>query len=49
MAKLDRLGWADGLSLLTYGLRVGVRTNEPRALERLPAYLPPGWRPTTPG
>jgi hypothetical protein len=47
MAKLDRLGWADGLTLLTYGLRIGVRTNEPRALERLPAYLPPGWRPTS--
>src|ERR671929_229610 len=27
MAKIDRLGWAAGLSLISYGVRVGVRVN----------------------
>src|SRR2546421_11910788 len=45
MAKLDRLGWAAGTCFLSQGLRIGIRVNEPDVLERLPRYLPPGWRP----
>jgi hypothetical protein len=45
MQKLDRLGWADGLSVHAYGRRIGIRTNEPAVLERVRALLPPGWEP----
>src|SRR6266700_1389758 len=44
MAKLDRLGWADGLCFTSYGLRIGIRVNEPEVLARLPDHLPPGWK-----
>lgn len=47
MAKIDRLGWAAGLSFVSYGVRVGIRVNRPEALETLSDYLPPGWRRTT--
>lgn len=45
MAKLDRLGWAAGLTLIAYGVRVGIRVNDPGLLPRVAAHLPPGWRP----
>jgi hypothetical protein len=45
MQKLDRLGWADGVSIHTYGRRVGVRTNDPSVLDRVRGVLPPGWEP----
>jgi hypothetical protein len=45
MRKLDRLGWADGISIHAYGRRVGVRTNEPAVLEFVQELLPPGWEP----
>jgi hypothetical protein len=45
MEKIDRLGWADGISLHAYGRRVGVRTNEPTVLDRVAELLPPGWEP----
>ena len=48
MDKIDRLGWADGLSFTSYGVRVGVRVNDPKALNRLPEHLPPGWKPAPP-
>ena len=32
------------MAFTTYGLRIGVRTNTPAILDRLPAVLPPGWR-----
>jgi hypothetical protein len=47
MAEIDRLGWADGLCLETYGLRVGIRVNRPEILDALTAYLPPGWKPAS--
>ena len=46
MEKVNRLGWADGISFTTYGLRIGVRTNTPAALEQLAGVLPPGWQPS---
>ena len=47
MAKIDRLGWAAGKSLTAYGVRVGIRANNPEALARLTAYLPPAWEPSS--
>jgi hypothetical protein len=44
MAKIDRLGWAAGLATLCYGHRIGVRVSDARALERVAACLPPGWK-----
>ena len=42
MAKIDRLGWADGMSFISYGVRVGVRVNDPSILKEVIARLPPG-------
>jgi hypothetical protein len=44
MEKLDRLGWADGLAMIAYGVRVGIRVNEPSVLRQIQTYLPPAWR-----
>jgi hypothetical protein len=45
--RLDRFGWAAGTCIDTYGVRVGVRSNEPRLLDLLEPHLPPGWRPAS--
>ncbi len=45
MQKLDRLGWAAGISFVSYGLRIGIRTNQPEVLEQIRPLLPPGWKP----
>jgi hypothetical protein len=47
MAKIDRLGWADGMSFNAYGVRVGVRVNDVAILTDLIARLPPGSKPAT--
>jgi len=47
MAKIDRLGWADGMSFTAYGVRVGVRVNEPSILRDVIARLPPGSKPAS--
>jgi hypothetical protein len=44
METIDRLGWAAGLSLESYGVRVGVRLRDASDEERVLAHLPPGWR-----
>lgn len=44
MKKIDRLGWAAGISFVTYGARIGIRMNDPAVLELLPPHLPPGWK-----
>src|SRR5690348_12247974 len=41
MDKLDRLGWAAGFSFVSHGVRIGVRVNDPGALELAAAHLPP--------
>lgn len=46
MAKLDRLGWADGISFNAYGVRVGLRVNDKAILKRVLTRLPPGSRPS---
>lgn len=38
--------WRAGRSILSYGVRVGIKTNEPDLLNRLADYFPPFWRPT---
>jgi hypothetical protein len=45
MAKIDRLGWAAGISFTSYGLPIGVRVNDPAIMERIRTILPPGWKP----
>jgi serine kinase of HPr protein (carbohydrate metabolism regulator) len=45
MEKIDGLGWAAGLGLVAYGLRIGIRASSRDALDRLVSRLPPGWAP----
>jgi hypothetical protein len=47
MAKIDRLGWADGMSFNSYGVRVGVRVNDSAILAEVIARLPPGSEPAS--
>jgi len=47
MQKIDRLGWADGTSIVAYGLRVGIRANDLGVLDRLVTLLPAGWKPSS--
>jgi len=42
--EVDALGWAAGLSFTAYGVRVGIRVNDLRALDLLPERLPFGWK-----
>lgn len=45
MDKIDRLGWTAGFSFTSFGVRVGIRVNDPQLLSRIPDYLPPEWKP----
>ena len=45
MDKIDRLGWAAGISFVSYGLRIGIRTNDPGIVDRLITLLPPYTKP----
>ena len=45
MRKIDRLGWTDGITIVSYGVRVGIRVNDPSALPRVKELLPHGWKP----
>lgn len=47
MQKIDRLGWAGGLSFTAYGARIGIRTTDLGALPHLRECLPPGARPSS--
>jgi hypothetical protein len=47
MKKVDRLGWVAGFALKSYGVRIGVRSNEASALDRVCEYLPSGWQNST--
>jgi hypothetical protein len=46
MDKLDRLGWADGMSFISYGVRVGLRVNDAIILADVIERLPPAWKPS---
>ena len=43
MKKVDRLGWAVGFSLRSYGVRIGIRSNDPSVLDRVCEHLPREW------
>lgn len=45
MARLDRLPWAAGMSFTAFGVRIGIRANQPKLLEQALPFLPPGQRP----
>lgn len=44
MEKIDRLGWAAGLSFESHGVIVGVRSSNAEAEDRVQSVLPPGWK-----
>ena len=46
MGKVDRLGWSVGFSFSTYGVRVGVRSNNTSVLDRVQEALPGKWKET---
>src|SRR5438045_3477597 len=41
MKKIDRLGWAAGISVKAFGLRIGIRVNRADALPAIRSLLPP--------
>ena len=47
MKKVDRLGWAVGFSLKSYGVRIGIRSNDPSALASAYRHLPSEWETLT--
>jgi len=44
MKRLNALDWADGASMVIYGVRIGIRVTVPEILPALLEQLPPGWR-----
>jgi hypothetical protein len=44
--RVDRLGWISGTCVESFGVRIGIRVNESRILERLAPHLPPAWKPS---
>lgn len=44
MDKIDRLGWAAGIAIKSYGVSVGIRTNDASRLDTIMSRLPPGWQ-----
>lgn len=47
MQQVDRLGWAVGFSLKSYGVRIGIRSNDPAALVQVCRHLPSEWETTS--
>lgn len=47
MRRVDRLGWTNGISFVCHGVKVGVRTNNAKALKRIKECLPIGWKPAS--
>lgn len=43
MKEVDGLGWAVGFSLKSYGVRIGIRSNDPGALASACRHLPSEW------
>lgn len=42
--ELKQANWLAGFAFLAYGLRIGVRSNDRQAIEKLLPHLPPGWK-----
>lgn len=49
MVKLDRLGWAAGVTFTAFSVRAGIRTTDSSILAQIEGLLPPGWKPLAPG
>lgn len=47
MDEVDRLGWAVGFSLKSYGVRIGIRSNDAAALASACQHLPSEWERAT--
>jgi hypothetical protein len=45
LARLNRFRWVTGIVFQSYGLRVGIRTNDAEVLALLPSRLPPDRKP----
>ena len=45
MDKIDRLGWAAGITFVSYGLRIGIRVSSPEIMDRIKGLLPPKAKP----
>ena len=43
MQKVDRLGWAAGFAIKSYGVRIGIRSNDASCLKRVRNHLPHDW------
>jgi hypothetical protein len=46
-SRLDYLAWSAGLSMIAYGVRVGVRANRAEMLELCLNFLPLEWKPSS--
>ncbi|MEN3334878.1 MAG: hypothetical protein V7641_4243 [Blastocatellia bacterium] len=44
MPKLDRLNWAEGIAVIAYGVRIGIRANQPGVIAQYLPWLPPSWK-----
>jgi hypothetical protein len=44
MQKIDRLVWAEGACLESYGVRIGIRASQAGMMDRLIPFLPPKWQ-----
>ena len=42
--KLDRLDWAEGITVIAYGVRIGIRANRAGVIEQYLPFLPPSWK-----
>ncbi len=45
MRRVDRMDWKVGCSFKSYGVKIGIRTNDPAALAKAQKYLPADSRP----
>ena len=45
VTRVERVGWTAGTCIESYGVRIGIRLNDPRLLDRLVPHLPPAWKP----
>src|SRR5262249_53133631 len=45
--EVSHFDWAVGMSLVAYGVRIGLRTNKPEFMGRLLAPLPDIWKPSS--
>src|SRR5436190_14798894 len=43
MDKLNRLGWTAGSAFLVFGVRIGIRVNDPLVLESVLSRVPVDW------